>query len=707
MQNSIVVIFAYGLYIFGKVRIRNIITLLLLSLLATACNTDKGDAEGVVPTPVELVIRASQGVTTRASVVEDPEIVVGADLATADLAADPVAPDTRTELGTATDSELPIHWSGPVKSDVPGEDKPGDQIMVWAKPNSSTTVGYAFEQTVFSLAHFNYTYSSADFTAVVANKMDKDYSYTYHAIYPIHTVDEDGDVIYPGPTGEITNTSVTYSLPATQTGDYNGAYDIMRGTATGAALNDSSDADNSIWPQPELRMQHLMHLMRIRVPENRNLMGRSIKRLEITFPQEIVGGTMTFDPTDPTKDPTWSGQSAKVTIDFDDTNLLDAAGRDVWIFVKPGEINGDISFQAYDTAGVPAAEISTTVDKTLQSQHITPIALTIPSLLYPVTYLKITETANNLGEAWNTMTLSNATFVKPFTLETTNSLGVTPNTTKVYEVAIAAEPSTMQGKSIAASYDSPNAIVSNSIALPSTISNKQANVNNQVPYLFFEDFSSVTGHSQNDADETADYTITGYDLSKYGFKQYWSGARTGSGAGQSVRINSRADVVKIDLGFLGSHGGETRTHGRLDSSPISSIKSGKRVNVSVSFNYDGDINGNSVFYPFAVCGYSTFNSNSYVNNSYLYGSSANILKYLGIADANTVDQWNISEPITIPDIQTDGSYGSITQSMSYTINNCTSSHRLSWEINAGGSTASITNGAQWLYLDNIKVSIAQ
>lgn len=697
MQNSIVVIFAYGLYIFGKVRIRNIITLLLLSLLATACNTDKGDAEGVVPTPVELVIRASQGVTTRASVVEDPEIVVGADLATADLAADPVAPDTRTELGTATDSELPIHWSGPVKSDVPGEDKPGDQIMVWAKPNSDATVGYAFEQTVFSLAHFNYTYSSADFTAEVAERMDKDYTYTYHAIYPIRTEDEDGDVIYPGPTGEITNTSVTYSLPATQTGDYNGAYDIMRGTATGAALNDSSDADNSIWPQPELRMQHLMHLMRIRVPADRNLMGRSIKRLEITFPQPIVGGEVTFDPTDPTDPPTWSGQSEKVTIDFDDTNLLDAAGRDVWIFVKPGKIEGEISFQAYDTAGVPAAAISTTVDKTLQSQHITPIALTIPSSLYPVTYLKITETANNLGEAWWTMTLSGLNFPKPFTLESDTQTVIAHNESSVYEVAVAASASDLKGKQVALKYESEHTLFDDPITLPSNISGTSVNVNKVVPYLLEEDFSRIKNeeesfgnNSYSSGNERDQPGVALTQLPGWNAARFWAKPST-------MRLNVR---WQKGVGFTSAH------HGRLDTPPMTKLKSGVSANVIVNFNAGGYVHeessGNVSSLVISVAAHT--NANNPID-----GVATGAATSGEISDFGTT--YYTSQSIITSGINGDsfnGNYPSHTTPKFSITNNTRICFYPTMTANSSGVVGWIGSNAETnVYLDNIKVSIAQ
>jgi hypothetical protein len=45
--------------------------------------------------------------------------------------------------------------------------------------------------------------------------------------------------------------------------------------------------------------------------------------------------------------------------------------------------------------------------------------------------------------------------------------------------------------------------------------------------------------------------------------------------------------------------------------------------------------------------------------------------------------------------------------MSFTIPTCTSSHRISWQIRGTGAGALISNGSQWLYIDNIKVQIAK
>lgn len=680
MQKLNVFIFAYKLYNLEKVRIRNNI-IILLSLLAAACNVDKRDVESPVSTPVEVTIRATQGGATRAGVIQDPVIEVGADLASAEATSEatPLATlDTRTELGTASDNELPIHWSW---SD---EDKSGDKIMVWAKPATDDAVGFTFAQTVFSLASFNYTYSSADFTATVAESMMKDYNYNYYAIYPVPTT--------------VNDTSVTYTLPTTQTGDYDGAYDIMRGSATGAALVERTGEDTAVWNEPELQMNHLLHLMRIRVPAGKNLMDRPIKRLEITFPEAIVGGTVTFNPTNPESDPEWSGQSEKLTIEFADDNLLDAAGRDVWFFVKPTTISGQISFQAYDTAGVPAAVISTTVSKTLQAEHITPIALTIPGSQYPVTYVKITETANNLGEEWNTMTLSGATFVKPFTLETTNSLEVTPKTSKVYEVAIAAEPSAMQGKSIAASYDSPNAIVSNSIALPSTISNRQANVNNQVPYLLFEDFSRIVNEEESYGDN--DYDRDGDDRNAPGKSlsqlSGWSAARFWAKQGV-FRLNVRWQMVKFFLSFTTTH------YGRLDSAPLSALKDNANVKLRVQFDAGANVHSSSnsgakqgSFTHISLATHT--NSSNPIN-----GVGTGTLENGSLSDFGTTHYTSNAMTSAYGPDDFQNTYPTHTVE----IGSATKTTRLCFYPSTTFSREGITNAEFNVYLDNIKVSIAQ
>lgn len=681
MQKLNVFIFAYKLYNLEKVRIRNNI-IILLSLLAAACNVDKRDVESPVSTPVEVTIRATQGGATRAGVIQDPVIEVGADLASAEATSEatPLATlDTRTELGTASDNELPIHWSW---SD---EDKSGDQIMVWAKP-ATNAVDFTFAQTVFSLASFNYTYSSADFTATVAERMMKDYNYNYYAIYPV-------------PTTTVNDTSVTYTLPTTQTGDYDGAYDIMRGSATGAALVERTGEDTAVWNEPELQMNHLLHLMRIRVPEDRNIMDRPIKRLEITFPEAIVGGTVTFDPTNPAQAPTWSGQSEKLTIEFADDNLLDAAGRDVWFFVKPTQINGTISFQAYDTAGVPAAVISTTVSKTLQAEHITPIALTIPGSQYPVTYVKITETANNLGEEWNTMTLSGATFVKPFTLEYNTQIVIAHNESNVYEVAVAASASDLKGKQIALKYESEHTLFDDPISLPSNISGNSVNVNKVVPYLLEEDFSQAKSYEKNDDyNYDGDEITTGYLLNGYMPDDGWNASRFSISGGNSMRINVRYESA---VAFVG------RYCGRLDTPALSKLKENADATIKVQYDMgcyvrlgrDG-LNGrdklddtkNAV--TSCVAGTHTNSQNSKIDGQNQNDVAGQMT--LAYTSPYYVSQYG------------ENSFGSTFPTSSFTASGAGKTTRVVWWANTTRADRKFAaNCNYYLYIDNIKVSIAQ
>lgn len=559
-----------------KVHIRNYILLVLASLLFVGCSLEKSEGESAVQQPVELVIRASQGGATRAMDNVDDVIEVGAELA-------PAADNsTRTELGPATDTEQPIFWS--CYYDEKEGKEVADQIMVWAEPAVSPQE-WTFAQTVFSLAHFNHDYHSADFTATVANTMDRDYDYTYYAIYPSPKSRNKQGVESAVSGITLNGTEVTYTLSANQSGEYNPAYDIMWGEVSGAALVERDGSGSiEVWRQPELRMKHLLHMMRIRVPENR--MGRDVKRLEITFPRAVVGGTVTVDVK--TGVVTWSGQSNKVTIDLADESLLDEGGRYVWMHIKPEVLNGEISFQAYDDYGVPTQALSTTIDKTLSAGHITPVNLTIPTSKYDnVTYIEIEETANNLGEAWNTMTLSGHTFVKPFTLETTDKNVVTPNDAKKYKVAIVAAASSLQGKTIGVKYDSEHTLFDDSIALPQSLSNNAAKSNrveNIVPYLLEEDFSRIVNEEES-----------------YGNNSYSSGNerdQPGKSLSQlpgwnAARFWAKPSTMRLNVRWQKGVGFESAHHGRLDTPPMAKLKDGVSVSVNVSFNAGGYVHEES------------------------------------------------------------------------------------------------------------------
>jgi hypothetical protein len=666
-----------------KVHIRNYILLIFASILLPACSLEKREGESAVKQPVELVIRASQGGSTRAMENVDDVIEVGAEL----------APSTRTELGNGpgantngdvnAGAEQQIRWVN------------DDQIMVWAEPAVSPQ-GYAFEQKVFSLAYYNHDYHSADFSAMVASTLDRDYDYTYYAIYPSpkYRNSQGQESAVSGITHN--GTEITYTLSATQSGEYNPTYDIMWGKVTGAALIERDDSGSvDVWRQPELHMKHLLHMMRIRVPENRNLLGRDVKRLEITFPQAVVGGTAKVNVK--TGEVVWSGQSNKVTIDLPDENLLNANGRYVWVQIKPGMINGDISFQMYDDYGVPTQVLSASVNKAFAGGHITPVNLTIPRSKYEnAVYLDFVVDKNNLGEPLTNIKLSGFQFVEPFTDRIVSSIEIDrgnedPKDVKyqTFSVVTVDGVEKLNNKSIGINYESNNALVQNRSVTLSTsqmvvedtavtplskpLSNSGVNkVNMVVPYLYYEDFSGVTSESSyNYKDWQWSEDSNTHKASNISSLYGWTGARW--------LIKKGSISVSAYTGTPVSSG--TFAYGRIDSCPLSNLKNTK--NIYVSFDYSGDLDEGGTM-----------------------GFAADV--HFGISETQGVINGTAKGNAVLPDkkdvitiaVADGGATGKISN---LKIDNCSNISRLSWCNNI---TDSMTRSTAFFTVTNIKVSIA-
>ena len=126
---------------------------------------------------------------------------------------------------------------------------------------------------------------------------------------------------------------------------------------------------------------------------------------------------------------------------------------------------------------------------------------------------------------------------------------------------------------------------------------------------------------------------------------------------------------------------------------MSALKDGVEVTVSVMFNYSGGRDGDDGYSPRAVVGYTT--SEGPIN-----GKTGSF--------SSDEDGWeNIVDPILVPSISVSGTYSSITQSMSTTMSGFTNQCRLSWMIRGSGEGGFISNGNQWMYIDNIRVKIAK
>lgn len=530
----------------------------------------------------------------------------------------------------------------------------GDRIAVWARDDA----GFALDAQTFALHTFKSEYGAANFSATIGPMPEG--TYTYYAVYPL--------------PARHSGTEVSFTLPAVQSGNYDGAADIMVAAPTaGPALEQD--------PQEELTLafRHLCHAVRIEIPSGRNRLGTPVKRLEIVFPT-AVAGTLTFDAARPDSTPVLTDGTNTVAIDFPDEGLTDAAGAYAWIFIAPTDIEGEVAFRAYDSSGYQAAAVRTSVSKRFEAGHTTPIALTVPEAR-PLTWLDFTVATNNLGEELTQIRIEadEELFAVPFAAENAEALAVAADAEGRFRAAVYADAvpaSTLGGRSLGIDYESENALLrGHTVALPADIADGgEANVPMNVPYLFEEDFSGVASFNYYD-DKGSGSNASNPDAIELTDKGLpgWTGARIGASAGKAVRVCCHYEGAGLAYG---------RYDGRIDSAPLNGIKEGRAVKVRVSYDYDGGttLSGKDTS-PVYAYGYTT-------DQSELNGSSS-IENQL--ASGIVLSKYN--------------GYDNIGQTGTYEFDGCTARHRLSWKVSNNRSGWPAYFGDYFLYLDNIKVQI--
>ncbi|MBO7198511.1 MAG: hypothetical protein J6V26_00590 [Alistipes sp.] len=422
----------------------------------------------------------------------------------------------------------------------------GDRLAVWAKDEGGN---YTFENTEFTLRYFSHEFDKAYFTSNIATMAEGEYTYY---------------LSYPKPKS-VEGTSATFSVSAEQSGAYDGKYDIMIAKPVVAeALTLSKKMElNTV-------MLHQMHALKITVPEKASNFDNRVYRLEVTFPNAVVGD-ITLDVTDPNADPVYTNTSNTIVVTSDEGF---AVGSDIWVFVLPGTISGDVS---YKIAGAEQrSEVATyPLEHTMERGHVTPIRMAMPPFeKYTVFNFSIGE--NYLGEDFNFFTLydSNGTNMgtynrnaeNKYTWEYYGEFDVTPYNNSNWTLV----------------FDTENAVVENKVNMGTL---KPYFTNNitpvDVPYLLFQDF--------NDATEAESYGNNSYSSNEReqpgvalsGTLAGWNAARFWIKPG-AARVNTRSQVVKFIMSFQSYH------YGRLDTPQLGNgtrgLKPGKNVTVQVSFD---------------------------------------------------------------------------------------------------------------------------
>lgn len=422
----------------------------------------------------------------------------------------------------------------------------GDKLAVWAVDAEG---GYTFSNETFTLRYFSQQFDYAYFTSNI-EAMDEG-EYTYY-------------MSYPRPTS-VDGTMATYTLPSAQSGKYEGDYDIMIAEPVVAeALTSSKKMElNTI-------MRHQMHALKITVPNKASNFADRVYRLEITFPTAVVGD-VTLDVTNPHAIPTYSNTSNTIVVNSDEGF---AVGSDIWVFVLPGTVSGDVSYKI--TGLEQRSEVATyPFERELQRGHVTPVRMAMPPF-EKYTSFNFSIGENNLGEEFNFFTLydNNGTNMgtyyrnaeNKYTWEYYGEFDVTPYNNSNWTLV----------------FDSENAVVENKVNMGTLKPYFMQNIAPvDVPYLLFQDFNDATeaesyGNNTYSQNET---TQPGVALS--GTLAGWNGARHWIKPG-AARINSRYQSVKIFVAFASYH------YGRLDTPPLGNgtrgLKPGASVNVKVAFD---------------------------------------------------------------------------------------------------------------------------
>lgn len=528
-----------------------------------------------------------------------------------------------------------------------------DRIALWASDGSAL----ALEAQPFALWHFGEVYLEAWFTAQIDPMTEG--RYTYYGAYPVPDA--------------VSGTVAEYDLPAVQDGSKSMRRAVMVARPVeGEALTGAANGEL------HLSFVHKLHILKITIPEEKNLFGQPIDRLELDFGRPVTG-RLTVDVSDPDAPVTLSEGASVLSLDF--PTPVDA-GSTVFAVIAPVDLTeGAVAFRAYSRSN--ESERIYMPGKRFLAGHTTPIRLTIPGMR-KVTYIDFSigqGELNHLGEEPQSFTvrmLDGGTFPGGET-----ELTFAADASNRYEYSFEGEfTDNLSGKRFEVVFESEHAVVRSELRMPDV----QAYSRNtlpvlEVPYLFFEDFSGLSASFENksefsDAFDTANASAVSLDA--YGLNG-WYGARIGGAAGGNIRIASR---VEMGMGI------RNIMLGRVDSAPLANLKAPAKIRVT--YDYAGDYFEGVGSGGFPV--YSAGCSKTVVNKG-----------------ADTIER--IAENVNGVVLASDGShdnstlYGFTPHTESYTMTECDATTRLSWSVTNNRSRGFAGNGQYWVYIDNVRVSI--
>ena len=567
--------------------------------------------------------------------------------------------------------------------------QPGDDIAVWAKNSSGT---YTLSNQIFKTYGINS--SRGFFTSELSSAMPED-TYTYYCCYPAPL--------------SVSGTTATFNVPAVQDGKVTGGADVMVATPVqhGAmtAIPDPEDHSGL-----SMKMNRMMHQFRFYVPEEDQLLGdEKIERILLSFPVGVTGN-VSVDLADPTVQAVVSDAQADAELNL--SQPIGVSSGDDYQFAcfafPPVQFAEGQSLQivkAYTDDKIAFFDPVDLKGKTCEAGHSTPVQLKIREIVDFVGIIYFKVGVNNLGENPRKIT-----FTAPegcvwgdggtnvFVYDPGREIPVGETIAVKFETDEEAYKAFSE-QEITVSYDSENALMSETLVMPAITGRGSTDVSLTVPYLLFEDFSCVFAEGEsygNNSYSESEREQPGSSLDGCMSHTGWNAARYWT-TGNSIRINTRYQCVKVLVAFASYH------HGRLDTPQLSGLKSGKIVNLKMTFDAGGYQHEDSS----AELSNITLNIAKHNNAGVLDGIPTGSTGITSSYDTTLSDFGTKQDSHEMSNVYGNNAFGATFPTYESAISKVDSTTRLVFYVTFTGSESFASNAEFNVYLDNIKVQIVK
>ena len=536
----------------------------------------------------------------------------------------------------------------------------GDRIAVWAKNSAGE---YTLNNTPFSV--YGADGSRAFFTATIDSAMPED-RYTYFASCPVPET--------------VSGTTATFTIPSVQDGRVSGGADIMIATPVlHGPLEEVKELSD--YTKLGLTMEHILHQFRFYVPENEDkLGGERIEKIVLDFPKPVAG-KVTADFADPSISPELSDGVSSMILKLSEPLVVSSSSGRKYamasIFPTSFDASDSFSIKVYSTTKIGTTEPISLGGRTFAGGHSTPVRILL-SDVRDYARIRFTVSANNLGENADAVRLaapegcvwgdgSTIYEYRPgHEITTGETFNIVFEDTDAYRA--------FSGKDVTVTFDTEHVDASQTVRMPDMSSSLIAEISASIPYLLYEDFSGVESFNSGDKYSTSNMG----SKSPKAFLDGWTGARVGAEAGKCIRIAARRETSAAGY------------DARVDSAPIISLK--KSTDISVSYDYGAD----NKYGGIPILG-----ADGNVGQNVYVGYGTDTKGYSSGDDSGTFEEEN-----TFYVKEYTGSYTNTPNSDTRVIHSApTGTLRITWRSAAEYQTGT-TNTTCWLYLDNIKVQIA-